>query len=74
VKDSGGKVYAEGSLPATRFDLDPWDENAAPTVERSDGSDPVHRSDLRLIEAACRRAKGSASADAAGHRGFEKEE
>jgi hypothetical protein len=32
VKDSGGKVYAEGSLPATRFDLDPWDENAAPTV------------------------------------------
>jgi transposase len=23
VKDSGGKVYAEGSLPATRFDLDP---------------------------------------------------
>jgi len=24
VKDSGGKVYAEGSLPATRFDLDHW--------------------------------------------------
>ena len=24
VKDSGGKVYAEGSLPATRADLDHW--------------------------------------------------
>jgi hypothetical protein len=24
VKDSGGKVYAEGSLPATRTDLDHW--------------------------------------------------
>jgi len=24
VKDSGGKVYAEGSLPATRIDLDLW--------------------------------------------------
>jgi hypothetical protein len=24
VKDSGGKVYAEGSLPATRTDLDRW--------------------------------------------------
>jgi transposase len=24
VKDSGGKVYAEGSLPATRTDLDLW--------------------------------------------------
>ena len=24
VKDSGGKIYAEGSLPATRIDLDHW--------------------------------------------------
>ena len=24
VKDSSGKVYAEGSIPATRFDLDHW--------------------------------------------------
>src|SRR5258708_8726976 len=24
VKDSSGKVFAEGSLPATRFDLDLW--------------------------------------------------
>jgi hypothetical protein len=24
VKDGSGKVYAEGSLPATRFDLDHW--------------------------------------------------
>jgi transposase len=23
-EDSGGKVYAEGSLPATRIDLDLW--------------------------------------------------
>ena len=24
VKDSGGKIYAEGWIPATRFDLDCW--------------------------------------------------
>jgi len=24
VKDSSGKIYAEGSLPATRIDLDLW--------------------------------------------------
>jgi hypothetical protein len=24
VKDSGGKIYAQGSLPATRIDLDLW--------------------------------------------------
>jgi transposase len=24
VKDSGGKLHAEGSIPATRFDLDRW--------------------------------------------------
>jgi transposase len=24
VKDSSGKIYAEGSLPATRLDLDLW--------------------------------------------------
>jgi len=24
VKDGGGKVHAEGSIPATRFDLDLW--------------------------------------------------
>jgi hypothetical protein len=24
VKDSGGQVYAEGAIPATRFDLDRW--------------------------------------------------
>ena len=24
VKDSSGKIYAEGSIPATHFDLDRW--------------------------------------------------
>ena len=24
VKDGSGKVYSEGSIPATRFDLDRW--------------------------------------------------
>ena len=24
VKDSGGKLHSEGSIPATRFDLDRW--------------------------------------------------
>jgi transposase len=24
VKDGSGKIYREGSIPATRFDLDRW--------------------------------------------------
>ena len=27
VKDSSGKIYAEGWIPATRFDLDRWMTN-----------------------------------------------
>jgi hypothetical protein len=39
VKDSSGKVFAEGLLSATRLDLDLWMKNAATAVERGDGSD-----------------------------------
>src|SRR6266852_3596518 len=69
VKDSGGKVYSEGSLSATRLD-----ENAAPSVERGDGSDHVYGVDLRLPQATCSRPEGGTPADAAGHCSGEKEE
>src|SRR5262245_34221993 len=44
----------------------PVDEDSAATVERRDGSDDLHRLDLRSSEATCCRAEGSASVDATG--------
>jgi hypothetical protein len=38
VKDGGGKIHAEGTIPATRFDLDRW--------MRSSGVDDI-RVDIR---------------------------
>jgi hypothetical protein len=67
VKDSGGKVYCEGSLPATRLDLDPRDENTSAAVERGDGSDYVHRLDLRSSQTTCCCSEGGPSTDVADH-------
>src|SRR6266436_7101937 len=52
----------------------PLDENAATAVERGDGSDHVHRLDLRSPQTACSRPEGGPPADAAGHCSCEKEE
>ncbi len=52
----------------------PLDENAATAVERGDGSDHVHRLDLRSPQTACSRPEGGPPADAAGHCSSEKEE
>src|ERR1022692_4428011 len=46
----------------------------ATTLDRSHGSDAVHRLDLRLPEATRRGLEGGASANAAGHRGSQEEE
>jgi len=42
VKDSGGKVYSEGSLTATRLDLDVWMKTLPQPWSGGDGSDHVH--------------------------------
>src|SRR5712664_4978433 len=60
--------------PRHAFGPGPLDENTAAAVDRGDGSYGVYRLDLRSPSATCRRVEGSASADAAGHCGGEKEE
>ncbi len=47
VKDGSGKIYAEGSIPATRTGSGPLDEDSAAAVDRGDGSHHVYRVDLR---------------------------
>jgi transposase len=42
VKDSSAKVFAEGSLPARRLDLDLWMKTTVTAAERDGGSDHVH--------------------------------
>jgi hypothetical protein len=56
-------AYAEGSLPAARFDLDRLTKNIAAAVDRGDGSHSFYRADLRSFAAACRGAEGNASAE-----------
>jgi hypothetical protein len=73
VKDSRGAIHSEGSLSATRFDLDRW-MKTLPQPWGSDGSDHVHRLDLRSPQAPCSRPEGGSPFDAAGHCGREKEE
>jgi|SRR5580700_478635 hypothetical protein len=71
VKDGSGAIHAEGTLPATRWELDRWMKTLPPAVDRGDGS---HWVDLRSLAAACRCAESSASVDAAGHCSGENEE
>ena len=62
VKDGSGKIYAEGSIPATRFDLDRWMKtlpqpwSAAMEATMFTGWIYDH------LQAACRRAESGASA------------
>src|SRR5580698_2377263 len=51
------------------FGPGPLDENSAATVDGGDGSHGFYRMDLRSVAATRRRAEGSASVDAARHRG-----
>ena len=74
VKDSGGKLFAEGWIPATRHDLDCWMKKLTAAVERGDGSYHVHRLDLRSLKTTRHRVKSSPSMDATGHYRREKEE
>jgi hypothetical protein len=47
VKDGSGRIYAAGSIPATRLALDMWMKNASPAVDGGHGSDHLHSLDLR---------------------------
>jgi len=73
VKDCSGTIHGEGTIPATRLELDRW-MKTLPQRDRGGGSHRFQRVDLRLLSATCRGAEGSASADAACHCGGEKEE
>jgi hypothetical protein len=63
VKDGGGGIYAECSIPATRLALDMWMKTLPqPWTVAMEAT--IHGSDLRSSPAACRSSEGGASADA----------
>jgi hypothetical protein len=51
VKEASGHIHAEGKVGATRCELD--DEDPHSTMDRGDGSDDLHRLDLRSSASAC---------------------
>ena len=65
VKDGGGGIYAEGSIPATRLTLDMW-MKTLPRPWTAAMEAHLHGSDLRSSQAACGSSEGGASADATG--------
>ena len=73
VKDSGGKIYGEGWIPATRHDLDCWMKDLPQPWSAALEATMFFRLDLRSPEATRRGAKSGASLDAAGHCCSEKE-
>ena len=42
VKDGSGRIYSEGSIPATRLSSGHVDEDSSATVDGGDGSDHLH--------------------------------
>ena len=68
VKDGSGKVFAEGSLPATRLDLDLWMKTLPQPWSAAMEATMFTGWILRSPQAACSRSKGGAPADAARHR------
>ena len=74
VKDVSGKVLSEGTVPATRVQLNEWMKNLpAPWTVPMEATN-VHRLDLRSLAASCGSGEGGASTDAAGDRGRQEEE
>ena len=72
VKDVSGQVLSEGTVPATRIQLNEWMRTLCQHRDRGHGSDDVHRLDLRSSAAPCCSCEGGASTDAAGDRGRQK--
>ena len=48
VKDGSGAIHAEGTLPATRWELDRWMKNPTAAVDRGDGSHGFYRVDFTI--------------------------
>ncbi len=74
VKDSSGKIYSEGTIPATRLDLDRWMKTLPQPWTAAMEATVFTGWIYDHLQAARRRAESGASVDAAGHRGGEKEE
>jgi hypothetical protein len=74
VKDGSGTIHAEGTIPATRFDLDRWMRTLPQPWTAAMEATVFYRVDLRSPAATRRGAESGSPADAAGHRGGEKEE
>ncbi len=74
VKDGSGKIYAEGSIPATRLDLDRWMKTLPQPWTAAMEATVFTGWIYDHLQAACRSAESSASADAAGDCGSKKEE
>ena len=73
VKDVSGQIYQQGTIPATRTELESLGQDSSPALDCSDGSDDLHRLDLRSSTSACRRRESRASGDAARDCSSEKE-
>ena len=74
VKDVSGRVYAEGSVPATRFDLDRWMKTLPGPWTAAMEATVFTGWIYDHLQPHAGGAEGSASVDAAGHCGGEKEE
>ena len=74
VKDGSGGIHAEGTIPATRMDLDRWMKTLPQPWTAAMEATIFTGWIYDHLQASCSGAEGGASADAAGHRGGEKEE
>src|ERR1700681_633536 len=75
LREGWQRPHSRGRFPAGHaFRLGPLDENTAAAVDCGDGSHCFYRLDLRSLATTCHGAEGSASVDAASHRGGEKKE
>ena len=72
VKDGSGAMHAEGTIPATRFDLDHWMKTLPQPW--SEALEATMFSGWIYDRATCSGAEGGTAVDAAGHCPCEKEE
>lgn len=74
VKEGSGQIHAEGTIPATRFDLDRWMKTLPQPWTAAMEATVSTGWDLRSLAAPRRGVKGCSSADAACHCSGKKEE
>ena len=64
VKEGSGRIYAQGSIPATRLTLDMWMKTLPRPWTVAMEATIFTSLDLRSSQAACGSSEGGASADA----------